>query len=157
VAITLPTAGSLFKTGSTVSVSASFGDAGTADTHTCKITWGDGTTSNGTVTESGGAGTCTGGHAYAIGNFTITVTVTDSAGAATSSTVAISVTRTGKGLYQPAGTSTNLKLLPFTAPKAHKTLTKKAKHHVLTKSSRLAALSALRRVLRFEPKEGLRL
>ena len=67
-----------------MSVSASFTDAGTADTHTCTITWGDGRSSTGTVSESGGSGTCTGSNVYRqTGNYTITVTVTDNAGAAT--------------------------------------------------------------------------
>jgi len=73
VKITAPTGGGLFKAGASVSLSASFSDAGTADTHTCKIAWGDGTTSTGTVTESGGAGTCTATHPYASGRYTITV------------------------------------------------------------------------------------
>jgi hypothetical protein len=61
-----------------VSISASFTDAGTADTHTATIDWGDGNTTNGTVTESNGSGTVTGSHTYAgPGNYTVKVTVTD--------------------------------------------------------------------------------
>jgi len=161
VAITTPAAGSLFKTGSTVSVSASFSDAGVGDTHTCKITWGDGTTSNGTVSESAGAGTCTGTRAFAsVGNYTITVTVTDNAGGAASATVAISVTKTGKGLFQPGGTSSNLVLLPFKVAKVKHTAhgLKKAKHHVARKHVRSTTLSAqLRRILSFDPKPAPRL
>ncbi|MFL6033989.1 MAG: HYR domain-containing protein, partial [Gaiellaceae bacterium] len=91
-----PASGKVFATGSTVSLSASFTDAGTADTHTCTIAWGNGASSAGTVTESGGAGTCTGSNVYRqTGNYSITVTVVDSSGAATTKTVAISVTKSG--------------------------------------------------------------
>jgi Galactose oxidase, central domain len=66
--------------GSTVaSVSASFTDLNTTDTHTCVILWDDGAQSTGTVTESNGSGTCTRGpHTYTTaGVYTITVRVTD--------------------------------------------------------------------------------
>ena len=60
-----------------VSVSASFTDAGTNDTHTCSIDWGDGATTTGVVA----AGSCTGSHTYgAIGVYPIVVTVTDDDG-----------------------------------------------------------------------------
>jgi hypothetical protein len=39
-------------------VTAPFTDPGTADTHTCSISWGEGTTNSGAVTESSGNGTC---------------------------------------------------------------------------------------------------
>jgi hypothetical protein len=43
--------------------------------------WGDGATSPGTVTESAGSGTATGGHTYALaGVYSIKLTVTDTAG-----------------------------------------------------------------------------
>src|SRR5205823_2420222 len=62
--------------GSSVTVTASFTDADVLDTHTAIIHWGDGTTSDATVSESGGAGTLSGSHAYAGGGqFTITVTL----------------------------------------------------------------------------------
>jgi hypothetical protein len=155
VSISSPVAGSLLKAGSSVSVNAPFSDAGTADTHTCNIAWGDGTTTNGTVNESGGAGTCSGSHTYAIGNYSITVTVTDSGGGATSASVAISVTRTGKGLYRPAGTATGLVLAPYKAPAKLRTKS----HLVAKKTTTLSAtaFAQLRRVLRFEPKRAPRL
>ena len=49
VTIGSPVGGKVFATGSTVSVSASFTDQGTTDTHTCTIAWGDGKTDVGTV------------------------------------------------------------------------------------------------------------
>ena len=46
-------------------VTVSFTDAGTADTHTCSITWDDGTTTSGIVSETNGSGTCTASKTYA--------------------------------------------------------------------------------------------
>jgi hypothetical protein len=62
-------------------VTASFTDPGTNDIHTCSVTFGDGSPAvTGTITESGGTGTCTASHSYpvtALGPRTITVMVTD--------------------------------------------------------------------------------
>jgi hypothetical protein len=94
VTINSPAAGASFGTNSTVQVSASFTDAGSADTHTCTINWGDGRSTAGTVSESGGSGTCTAANTYKnSGTYTILVTITDNAGAAASSSAAISVTK----------------------------------------------------------------
>src|SRR5205085_2499528 len=63
--------------GSPVTETASFTDAGTADTHTCSINWGDGNTTSGRVSETNGSGTCSGSHTYNDnGLYTVTVTVT---------------------------------------------------------------------------------
>jgi RHS repeat-associated protein len=68
--------------GSSISLSASFTDADTSDTHTSVIDWGDGTASSaGTVSESSGSGTITATHVYDDnGSYTITVHATDSGG-----------------------------------------------------------------------------
>jgi predicted extracellular nuclease len=67
--------------GAPVSASASFTDPDKLDTHTATIDWGDGSTSTGTVTESFGAGTIAGSHAYTTpGIYTITMTVEDGYG-----------------------------------------------------------------------------
>jgi hypothetical protein len=66
--------------GSTVtSVSASFTDLNVTDTHTCQIVWDDGAITTGSVVESNGSGTCTGGpHTYSTpGVYTIRITVSD--------------------------------------------------------------------------------
>jgi N-acetylneuraminic acid mutarotase len=72
------------------SVSASFTDAA-GQTHTCSISWGDGSSGSdniGTVNETDGSGTCTGSHSYAPSTspvvYTVTVTITDNCGAASS-------------------------------------------------------------------------
>ena len=48
--------------GTVVSVSALFTDTGPLDRHTATWSWGDGTTSAGTVTESNGSGFVAGNH-----------------------------------------------------------------------------------------------
>lgn len=64
--------------GSLAGVTASFTDAGSLDTHTCTISWDDGTSSQGIVTESGGSGSCTGSITYAAaGVYTVGITVSD--------------------------------------------------------------------------------
>ena len=65
-------------------VSATFTDAGTGDTHTATWNWGDGSPSEpGTVSEADGSGTVMGSHTYPDGgSYTITLTVTDDDGAA---------------------------------------------------------------------------
>jgi PKD repeat protein len=63
---------------SSASVTASFTDAGSLDIHTCTISWDDGTSSPGTVTESGGSGSCTASRTYtASGVYTVGITVSD--------------------------------------------------------------------------------
>jgi VCBS repeat-containing protein len=82
VTITSPAVGTLYTMGSTVNVSATFGDLGTGDTHTCEISWDNGLgTTTGTVNEINGSGTCTGSKQLTQnGVYTIRVTVTDDDG-----------------------------------------------------------------------------
>ena len=66
-----------------VSVNAAFSDPGIPDTQSAVWNWGDGTTSAGTVTESGGSGKATGIHTYAAaGVYVVKLTVTDDDGGA---------------------------------------------------------------------------
>ena len=67
--------------GSTISVTGTFTDQGTQDTHTCTVTWDDGTTTAGTVSEANGSGSCTASHAYATpGVYSIVMTIKDDDG-----------------------------------------------------------------------------
>ncbi|MDB5386123.1 MAG: hypothetical protein JWM11_1769, partial [Planctomycetaceae bacterium] len=88
---TAPSCGAT-QSGDQVKVTAAFSDAGTADTHTAVINWGDGTTTTGSISEISGAGTATGKHAYATGGyFTITVTITDDDGGIASQTTSTAI------------------------------------------------------------------
>lgn len=78
-----PTIGSVTATsapvpvGAATTVSATYADAGSNDTHTASVDWGDGSSSAGTAT----AGAVTGSHAYtAAGTYAVCVTVTDDDG-----------------------------------------------------------------------------
>ena len=69
---------------------ATFTDAGSADTHTALIDWGDGTVTVGTVNQA--AGTVSGCHTYAGGgSYTVTVTVTDDDGGVGSDSFTVDV------------------------------------------------------------------
>jgi hypothetical protein len=84
-AITAPLAP--VQVGTAISTSAAFTDPGVLDTHTAVWSWGDSTTSAGTVTEANGSGTVAGSHAYAAdGVYTVTLTVTDKDGGVGTST-----------------------------------------------------------------------
>jgi hypothetical protein len=65
----------------TVNFSGSFSDAGTLDTHSASINWGDSNTTTPTPSESAGSGTVSDSHTYGVGgSYTIALTVTDEAG-----------------------------------------------------------------------------
>jgi hypothetical protein len=55
------------REGEPLSASAVFSDAGTLDSHTGMVAWGDGTVQAAAVTGAGGAGTAAADHAYAVG------------------------------------------------------------------------------------------
>ncbi len=75
------------------SLTASFSDPGTADTHTASVDWGDGTTESVAVDQGAGSGTVGAEHAYAAaGTYTATVCVTDDDGGAGCDTTQVTVT-----------------------------------------------------------------
>ena len=73
-AISLPSAP--VPLGTAAMATASFTDANPGDMHTAEIGWGDGATSPGSVTESGGAGSATASHTFsAPGVYTLVANV----------------------------------------------------------------------------------
>jgi hypothetical protein len=63
----------------TATITATFTDVGSQDTHTCRFSWDDGAAADTTVTAAGiGNGSCSATHIYnSAGVSTVTVTVTD--------------------------------------------------------------------------------
>jgi len=67
--------------GATVTLTAAFTDAGSLDTHTATLDWGDGTTSSVGLSELAGSGSLTAEHVYTQGGvFTVTLTISDGDG-----------------------------------------------------------------------------
>jgi len=74
--------GNPVQVGTEILASAAFADPGILDTHTALWDWGDGSSSAGTVAETGGSGSAEGRHTYGVpGMYTVHVTVTDKDGA----------------------------------------------------------------------------
>jgi hypothetical protein len=68
---------------SAISATATVTDPGVLDTHTAMWNWGDGSTSRGTVSETGGSGSVQAIHTYtAAGVYTVALTFTDDDGLA---------------------------------------------------------------------------
>lgn len=66
------------KIGTAITVNSTFKDAGVLDTHTAVWDWDDSLVSDGSVTESGGAGKVSGTHTYSsAGIYEVNLTVTD--------------------------------------------------------------------------------
>ncbi len=90
--------------GEPVTVSGTFSDVGTLDTHTGSVDWGDGTVTPATI----GTGTFSASHAYAAGGvYTVEVTITDDDTGEVSATTTAVVTGVGinGGVLQIVGTA----------------------------------------------------
>jgi RHS repeat-associated protein len=83
--------------GQLLSVSTSFTDPDTGDSHTATVDWGDGTTTPATVTPgTDGTGTVTAGHVYADnGSYTAHLIVTDAQGATADTSFSVTVSNVG--------------------------------------------------------------
>jgi len=79
--VAVPVEMRLVSVGDTVEVHASFTDPGSLDTHTGVFAWGDGETSDGVVTDTGGSGVVEGSHKYdTAGQYKVMLDVTDKDG-----------------------------------------------------------------------------
>jgi Ca2+-binding RTX toxin-like protein len=93
--------------GQVVTLKGAFTDAGSGDTHTAVVDWGDGLVGPATLAEANGCGTLSAGHAYAAGGiYTITVTVLDDAQARTlrAGTALVAGLGVHQGVLQVIGT-----------------------------------------------------
>ena len=73
-------------------LSTTFTDAGTIDTHTGTFNWGDATTSTATITETNGAGGASASHTYTrAGNYSISLRIVDNNGGDATVTLALVV------------------------------------------------------------------
>lgn len=92
--------------GSSVNFDAEFVDAGVLDTHTAIIHWGDGSSSDGAVTTTGGVATVSGTHVYANeGSYPISVEVTDNDGAVGSGSATAAIANVAPALIDVSATS----------------------------------------------------
>jgi len=91
VMITAPADGATVMAGSTVNLSADLTDPDVGDSHTCYVDW-QLAAGPGTVTESGGAGTCTASNSYTVpGDYLITVAVIDPMGGTAMDSIMVTV------------------------------------------------------------------
>lgn len=88
----VPLAGAIDEGSLFVLAGVAFRDRGRLDTHTATIEWGDGSTTNDAVTESGGNGIVTGTHVFANdGIYLVRITVRDDDGGEVSQIMAVTV------------------------------------------------------------------
>jgi hypothetical protein len=98
-------------------VKANFTDRSLNNTHTAIVDWGDGTSSAGTVTESGGSGMLTASHAYGgQGHYTITLTVFDDAGGNAARSFTFTVSEGGLGNSPPSVQPSNYAVYEGSGP-----------------------------------------
>ncbi len=111
VEIAEPANGATFERGTTVSFAAPFTDAGSNDTHTCAVDFGDGTpVATGTVAN----GTCATTHAYsALGPHDAVVSVTDDDGGVGTATVRVVIYVPGEAWAISAGGVVTIPRTPY--------------------------------------------
>lgn len=98
LSLSAPAAWQVFRARTAVDLSASFTDPGANDTHTCRISWDDGTASSAAAQGS----SCSGAHTFArAGMYSMKVTVTDDDGGSDSGEVMVVV-------YDPEGPFANV-------------------------------------------------
>lgn len=89
-----------FRAGTPVPLAATFTDAGANDTHTCTVTWDDGTTDEYAPSQ----GSCARSHTFAEpGMYTVKIKVTDDDGASDTAEVMVIVYDPGAGFVTGAG------------------------------------------------------
>ena len=100
VEITVPSSGASAVPGETVLVEASVADAGTNDTHSCSISWGDGSIEPGKLD----GGVCRGTHSYAAaGQVIVVVEATDDDGATGSDAIHLVIVEPAAGKVTGGG------------------------------------------------------
>ena len=88
---------------------ATFTYVSSSQTHTATVTWGDGTSQAGTVSESPGSGSVQAKHAYGhSGTYTATVTVADNSGGVGSGTFSVTVINVGPTIAAMPNQTINL-------------------------------------------------
>lgn len=98
VAPLLAPVGVTYDAACSVSISASFTDKGSADTHSSVIDWGDGET----TTDNSEVSPVTGSHTFnSAGTFDVLVTVTDDDGGQDSGSAQVGTKNTASGIMQP--------------------------------------------------------
>jgi choice-of-anchor A domain-containing protein/RHS repeat-associated protein len=109
--------------GQSLTLTAAFTDGDPADAHTATITWGDGSTTNGTVSFQNGQGTVTASHTYADNStYPVTLTVTDRYGRSATRSLTAAVANVAPAATPAAaqtttaGVALNLTLAAFTDP-----------------------------------------
>lgn len=143
VSIAAPATGATAAVGSTVSLSAPVADAGSNDTLTCTVSWGDGTVnSTGVIT----GGSCTSAHVFtAAANRTITVTVVDDDGGSrsTSRVVTVVAAPTITGLSPtsgPVGTTVTITGTNFSGASAVRFNGLAAKSFTVSRATKITAV-----------------
>jgi hypothetical protein len=92
VKITSPSSGTATLAGMSFMISASFTNVAAFEKHSCVVNWGNGSTTVGTITESGGSGKCTALYRYpAKGTYLVAVTISDTNRTGTSPAITVNV------------------------------------------------------------------